>query len=222
MQILKYGNTNTYFIKGKDGSLLIDTDYADTLSGFFKAIKAADIPFRDISYVIATHYHPDHMGIIGDLQRRGVKLVIVDVQQDFVHFSDGIFARDKHLRYTPVDEKNAVRISCAKSRGFLEDIGISGEIVHTSSHSKDSISVVLDDGDCFVGDLEPIEYLSAYSENPDLQRDWDLLMSYDPKHIYYSHVNDKSVAAGEDKRIKEIMPSQVPADSPGQYFADEK
>ncbi len=193
MQILKYGNTNTYFLKGKDGSLLIDTDYAGTMSRFFKSIKAADISIRDISYVIATHYHPDHIGIIGDLQRRGVKLVIVDVQQDFVHFSDRIFARDKHLIYTPVDEKNAVRISCAESRGFLENIGICGEILHTPSHSKDSISVVLDDGECFVGDLEPIDYLAAYSVNPDLQRDWDLLMSYNPRHIYYAHVNDKKL-----------------------------
>lgn len=193
MQILKYGNTNTYFLKGWNGSLLIDTDYAGTMSGFFKSIKAADISIRDISYVIATHYHPDHMGIIGDLQRQGVKLLIVDVQQDFVHFSDRIFDRDKHLFYTPVDEKNAVRISCAESRGFLENIGICGEILHTPSHSKDSISVVLDDGECFVGDLEPIDYLAAYSGNPDLQRDWDLLMSYNPRHIYYAHVNDKEL-----------------------------
>jgi len=25
-------------------------------------------------------------------------------------------------------------------------------------------------------------------------------MSYDPKHIFYAHVNDKSVAASEDKQ----------------------
>ena len=193
MQILRYGNTNTYFLKGKDGGLLIDTDYAGTMSGFFKAIKSAGITIRDISYVIATHYHPDHMGLIGDLQLQGVRLVIVDVQQDSVHFSDGIFAREKHLRYTPVDEKNAIRISCADSRSFLEGIGISGEILHTPSHSKDSISVVLDDGNCFAGDLEPAEYLAAYEGNTDLQRDWDLLMSYNPKHIYYAHANDKAL-----------------------------
>ena len=201
MQVLKYGNTNTFFLKGRGGSLLIDTDYAGTLPGFFKAIKSAGISIRDISYVIATHYHPDHMGIIGDLQSQGIKLVIVDVQQDSVHFSDGIFARDKHLSYTPVDEKNAVMISCTESRGFLEDIGINGEMIHTPSHSKDSISVVLDDGNCFVGDLEPFEYLAAYSGNPDLQRDWDLLMSYDPNHIYYAHMNDKSVQPVRTDRL---------------------
>ena len=201
MQILRYGNTNTYLLNGEYGGLLIDTDYAGTMSGFFKAIKSAEISIRDISYVIATHYHPDHMGIIGDLQRLGVRLVIVDVQQDSVHFSDGIFAREKHLSYTPIDEKNAIRISCAESRTILEGIGISGEIIHTPSHSKDSISVVLDNGDCYVGDLEPIEYLAAYENNLDLQRDWDLLMSYDPKHIYYAHVNDKDLVNYEEKEL---------------------
>ena len=201
MQILRYGNTNTYLLNGEYGGLLIDTDYAGTMSGFFRAIKSAEISIRDISYVIATHYHPDHMGIIGDLQRLGVRLVIVDVQQDSVHFSDGIFAREKHLSYTPIDEKNAIRISCAESRTILEGIGISGEIIHTPSHSKDSISVVLDNGDCSVGDLEPIEYLAAYENNPDLQRDWDLLMSYDPKHIYYAHVNDKNLDNYEGKEL---------------------
>ena len=201
MQILRYGNTNTYLLNGEYGGLLIDTDYAGTMSGFFRAIKSAEISIRDISYVIATHYHPDHMGIIGDLQRLGVRLVIVDVQQDSVHFSDGIFAREKHLSYTPIDEKNAIRISCAESRTILEGIGISGEIIHTPSHSKDSISVVLDNGDCYVGDLEPIEYLAAYENNLDLQRDWDLLMSYDPKHIYYAHVNDKDLVNYEEKEL---------------------
>jgi glyoxylase-like metal-dependent hydrolase (beta-lactamase superfamily II) len=198
MQILKYGNTNTYFLKGRNGSLLIDTDYAGTMSRFFKSIKAADISIRDISYVIATHYHPDHMGIIGDLQRQGVKLVIVDVQQDFVHFSDRIFAGDKHLFYTPVDEKNAVRISCAESRGFLDNIGICGEILHTPSHSKDSVSVVLDDGNCFVGDLERMEYLGSYEDNVPLKADWDTILEHRPVTVYYAH-SPEYVFTGDDR-----------------------
>lgn len=197
--VLRYGNTNTYCLSGENGSLLIDTDYAGTMPGFFKALKSAGISIKDISYVIATHYHPDHMGIIGNLQNFGIRLVIVDVQQDYIHFPDDIFAREKYLSYTPVDENNAVRISCAGSRTFLQSIGISGEIIHTPSHSNDSITVILDDGDCYVGDLEPIEYLAAYSGNPALQRDWDLLMTYNPKHIYYAHVNDKIVAAMRTK-----------------------
>lgn len=40
---LKYGNTNTFFIRGTNGSVLIDTDYAGTLSTFYREIKKHDI-----------------------------------------------------------------------------------------------------------------------------------------------------------------------------------
>lgn len=36
------------------------------------------------------------------------------------------------------------------------------------------ISLILDRGECFVGDLEPIEYLAAYDQNDRLNYDWEL------------------------------------------------
>ncbi|MDO5826571.1 MAG: MBL fold metallo-hydrolase, partial [Methanosphaera sp.] len=108
---LRYGNTNTFFIRGSHGGLLVDTDYAGTLPGFYKALKQNDIRVSDIKYVLATHYHPDHMGLISELMKQGVKLLLIDTQKDYVHYSDGIFARDK-LPYTPIDETSATVISC--------------------------------------------------------------------------------------------------------------
>lgn len=70
-------------------------------------------------------------------------------------------------------------------------MGIVGEIISTTSHSKYSISVILDNGECMVGDLEPMEYLDAYEENVALRSDWKLIMSYKPKVIYYAHANEK-------------------------------
>ena len=56
---LKYGNTNTFFVRGINGNLLVDTDYAGTLPAFYRAIKEHNIKISDITYVLATHYHPD-------------------------------------------------------------------------------------------------------------------------------------------------------------------
>ncbi len=188
---LKYGNTNSYFVRGTSGGLLIDTDYAGTLSAFYKALKNNNISIADITYILATHYHPDHIGLISELTNFGIKLLLLDTQYDYVHFADDIFKREKHLHYKPIDEKNAVIITCKESRGFLAKMGIAGEIIPTASHSKDSISVILDNGECMVGDLEPMEYLDAYEENAALQRDWELVMSYNPKVILYAHANEK-------------------------------
>ena len=189
MTILRYGNTNTVFL---ESSLLIDTDYAGTLQRFYHTIKANDIRGSDIKYVLATHYHPDHIGLISELMKQGVQLLLIDIQHEYVHYSDRIFARDG-ISYEPIDETKAVIISCEDSRKFLNGIGISGEIISTPSHSPDSISVILDDGCCIVGDLEPIEYLKSYENNQVLQEDWKRIMSYDPKRIIYAHANEKNI-----------------------------
>ena len=170
---LRYGNTNTFYIPGADGGLLLDTDWAGTLQPFFKAIKASGVEMKAIKALLITHYHPDHMGLAGELQQRGVKLLLADVQRPFVHAPDEIFARDRRLSYRAADENAATLFSCAESRALLKALGIDGEILHTPSHSADSLSLLLDDGSCFVGDLEPLAYLAGYDENSALQSDWE-------------------------------------------------
>ena len=189
MKLLKYGNTNTYYIPGTRGGLLIDTDYAGTLCAFYKAVKVNHIGLNDIACVVATHYHPDHIGLIGELMSQGIMLLLLNSQLRSVHFSDPIFNREKRFRYIPIDETKAIMTGFEESRSFLSSLGISGEIISTPSHSEDSISIILDNGDCFVGDLEPFDYLSAYQENPALKADWDRVMSHHPKRIFYGHAN---------------------------------
>lgn len=188
---LKYGNTNTFFIRGIGGNLLVDTDYAGTISAFYREMKKHNIKITDITYVLATHYHPDHIGIVSELMKQGVKLLLVDEQCSYVHFADEIFSRDQRLNYEPINTDDAIIVSCDDSRGFLEKIGIDGEIILTASHSADSISLILDNGVCIVGDLEPFEYLNAYDDNIRLEEDWELVMSHNPKIIYYAHANEK-------------------------------
>ena len=189
---LKYGNTNTYFIRGAKGSILLDTDYAGTLQMFYKEIKKNGISLKDITYILATHYHPDHMGLVGELVSMGVKFLVIDTQVPNLHFSDDIFSRDKTLRMSPsVPEDKAEVIACKDSRAFLAALGIDGEIVSTPSHSEDSITLVLGSGDCFVGDLEPMEYMEGYEENSALQSDWKKVMSFSPRVIHYGHAPEK-------------------------------
>ena len=61
IKLLKYGNTNCYYIEEKNGSVLLDTDWAGTLQLFYSKIKELNI--KSIDYLLITHYHPDHMGI---------------------------------------------------------------------------------------------------------------------------------------------------------------
>lgn len=68
----------------------------------------------------------------------------MESQTDSVHFADEIFSREPRLGYRPIDESRATVICFDESRGFLAGIGIDGEIISTPSHSKDSISIILE------------------------------------------------------------------------------
>ena len=188
---LKYGNTNTFFVWGKNKNILVDTDYAGTLPLFYKSLKENGITVKDIDYILATHYHPDHIGLVSQLMEQGVRLLLVDSQAESVHYCDAIFAREPRLGYKPIDASSASVITPEISRSFLKELGIDGEIIRTLSHSADSISLILDEGICVVGDLEPFEYLAAYESNEQLKADWDRIMSYSPEVIYYAHANEK-------------------------------
>lgn len=187
---LKYGSTNTYLV----GSLLIDTDMPGTLPALRRELKAHGIPSERIRYVLVTHYHPDHMGLVGELIQSGVKLLLPAHQTGHVHSSDAILTRDKHSAFIPVDEQKALVIAGGESRTFLAGIGIAGEIVATKSHSPDGAALILDDGNAFVGDLEPREFLDGYDDNRALREDWDMILSRGAKIIRYGHANEQQIS----------------------------
>ena len=194
IQQIKYGNTNTFYISNGQGGILVDTDWAWTLSAFYKAIKSKDIRLQDIHYLLITHYHPDHMGLAGELVELGVKLVVVDVQCDYIHCSDNIFQREKHRIYKPIPDDKISVISCKESRNFFRKLGIDGEIICTPGHSDDSISIVLDEGIALVGDLDPVDTLSAYNKNSVLRNSWNKILSHNLKVVFYGHANERDVS----------------------------
>ena len=191
---IRYGNTNTFLIKGTKSNILIDTDYAGTMSAFYKAIKELGIKVSDINYVLATHYHPDHIGLVSELMDQGVKLILMESQVNSVHYSDTIFSKEPQLNYKPIDESKAMLLKFDDAYSFLDSLGISGNIGSTKSHSEDSIYVALSDGTFILGDLEPLEYLDAYSDNALLKDDWNEILMQRPKLLLYSHANEKKIS----------------------------
>lgn len=192
VQLLKYGNTNTYYVKGDDVGVLVDTDWAGTLPAFFKEIKRQGISIDSIKYLLITHYHPDHMGIAGELMELGVQLVVMDIQQEYIHFSDSIFAKDKRVSFKPIEQEKTLIISCEESRGFLAQLGIQGEIISTPGHSDDSISLLLDEGIAIVGDLYPLGAAPAFQDET-INSSWKKILSYNVKKVFYGHAKEENV-----------------------------
>ena len=199
---LHYDNTNTYLIYGTKGLLLFDTGWAGTFTKLCKALGEKGMKLQDIDYLVISHFHPDHMGLAGELAGQGITVVVLESQKAYVHTSDHIFERDKSVAYIPLDDGNVKHIKFDGSREFLQELGIAGEMIPTPGHSEDSISLVLDSGDVFVGDLYPLYELEAHTE-PGVQESWKKILDRKPKRIFYGHAKTAVLEPWEYKPLDE-------------------
>jgi glyoxylase-like metal-dependent hydrolase (beta-lactamase superfamily II) len=82
----------------------------------------------------------------------------------------------------------------ADSRVFLAQIGISGQIIHTPGHCDDSVTLVLNEGIAFTGDLSRPEM----SEGMALAS-WQQIRALGIQRIYPGHGSVWSLTAPQQK-----------------------
>lgn len=224
---LKYSNTNTYFIEGEKGGLLFDTGWAGTLPTFYKALGEQGIRVGQITCLMISHFHPDHVGIAQEIADLGVQIVVFDVQEEYVHAPDQILAKDKRTAFVPIRDDKLRSIALEESRSFLANLGIAGEVMHVPGHSDDSVALCLDCGAIFVGDLNPLYELELH-QGTTIGRSWEKLLARKPKTVYYGHAktarltenegdgNVRFVAEGISAKEEAGKPSEV-MDAKRQY-----
>lgn len=150
-----YRSTNYYVVGSGRARLLIDLGWPGTLAQFAASLKHKGLAFSDISHGVATHYHPDHAGLAQNLKSTGMQLWIMDPQIEAVSAMRGyVKALDG---YTDIELADSRVVTLAGSRAALEEIGLAGEFIATPGHSDDSVTLVLDTGEAFTGDLGPVE-----------------------------------------------------------------
>ena len=195
---LRYSNTNTYLIRGTNGSILFDTGWAGTFLQFCRALGEAGATVQEIRYLFISHFHPDHMGIAQEIAGCGVRIVVADVQRAYIHEADRVFVKEENRLYLPIADEDIRVISCGESRQLLAECGIAGEVVHTPGHSEDSISLCLDEGLLFVGDLNPLYELDIH-RGTQIGDSWNKLLARNPVKVYYGHA--KAAELGGERRM---------------------
>ena len=179
-----YASTNYYVLGQSSTRLLVDVGWPGTLPMLRANLKRKDIPLEKIGYLLATHYRPDHAGLAQELKALGVKLLVVDLQEAAIPLLKA-HMKPSH-NYQDITLHDNLRVGLAESRKFLAGVGLEGEIVHTPGHSEDSVTLVLDEGAAFTGDLTA-PGMATEEARETVLRSWEAIRALGASQVYPGH-----------------------------------
>lgn len=205
--IIQVGVTNCYLLRSSSFNVLIDTGYKGKAKIILDFLKNNRISPKSIGLIILTHGHYDHIGNASELKKiSGAKILIH--KDDLPLLDSGItnsqstkplniWGKILLSKVSSIDTSfNPLKPDIIIDSEFdLRSYGIDGRIIHTPGHSKGSISIILDSGDAFIGDLamnglplrmgagEPI-----FGENiTEIYQSWKKLIENKANTLYPSH-----------------------------------
>ena len=176
-----YRSTNFYVVSAGRSRLLVDLGWPGTFAAFMSELARKDIPMAELRYGFATHYHPDHAGLAQELKRAGVPLLVVREQQAAIPRLKQWMKPQDHFVDITLDDN--VVIAASDSRAILAGMGLAGELLPTPGHSDDSVSLLLDNGWVFTGDLPP----AIAGMDAAVARSWDALRARGATLVYPGH-----------------------------------
>ena len=179
-----YDSTNYYLLETGGGKLLVDCGWPGTLPKLTATLRRKGVALSEIKYLMVTHFHPDHAGLTQELKNLGVKFILPESQPPFIAQLTELF-KTKNSPYVKIRKDGSLYLKFSESRTFLAKLGIQGEILSTPGHSEDSVTLILDEGFAFTGDLQPRFMLPE--EDRISHESWDKIYEHKVTKIYPGH-----------------------------------
>ncbi len=201
------GVESCYIIQGEE-VIMIDGGAPKQGKAFLSAIETLSISPEDIKLIVLTHGHWDHIGSAKEIKDlTGAKLAMHQKEMDCLEKSlkplppgvtvwGSIFVNIMKV-FLPLVHIPATDVNIVLGDGDfpLTEYGIPGKVMYTPGHSIGSVSVLLETGDAFVGDLAMNKFPMRLSPGlPILAEDmqqvresWKLLLDAGAKTVYPAH-----------------------------------
>ncbi len=211
---IKLFPSQIYLLPGEKGFLLVDAGPSRKVAELLRFLRARGISPGAIKYILLTHHHEDHVGAAASLAEiTGAKLIVHRAAEQAlsegrvlstgrpangcVRLVLGVYAFFQGVRkeFEPIRFSRQDVLLEGDDDEFLPSIGIRGRILHTPGHTRDSLSVVLEDGSAFVGDAASSlfricgsGFLPPLIEDSELlKKSWAKLLQAGARVIYPSH-----------------------------------
>ncbi len=198
----------TCYVLRAAGVIAIDAGAPGKATQFARGLTRAGIRASDVQLIVLTHGHWDHVGSARDLKAlTGARLAMhgadrAYLEQSLTTLPPGVTTWGKvfiaiHQLFLPLIKVPATTVDLVLGEQPFElyDYGVPGRILHTPGHSAGSVSVLLDEGEAFVGDLAMNKFplrvspgLPVFAEDPAMVvESWHRLLDAGARKIYPAH-----------------------------------
>ena len=220
------GIDNCFLLRGEH-TILIDGGAPSNLNSFTSRLKQLEVDPKQIELIILTHGHWDHIASLSKVRElTGAKVAVHKADQTMIETGEPPFPAGtngygramswlaKKLIHPHLTKIKVDRI--LDDNGLsLSEFGIPGKVVHTPGHTMGHVSIVLDSGEAFVGDMAMNAWFLRLTPGLPILADdfglliqsWKKLLQMGVKRIYPAHgmdfpveVIEKEIAALERKK----------------------
>jgi hydroxyacylglutathione hydrolase len=152
-------SVNAFMISGRN-LCLIDAGVAESAPFILSMVRDAGRDPGEVSTLILTHSHPDHIGGARAIQKATSCIIAAHPAERAWIENTNLQARERPIPGFPILVEGPVRIDRLLADG--DRIGIGGDrslaVIHTPGHSSGSISLFLEDeGVLISGDAIPVK-----------------------------------------------------------------
>lgn len=209
----------SYLIETEEALFLVDGGMAGTGHKILDRIAKIGRKPKHLKFALLTHAHADHFGGLAEVQEASDCSIIC-------HPSHAETARGGHGIFSPgltflgrayervagwivpkLTLPRLRRVHGIEDGTSLHRFGLLGRILYTPGHSTGDLTLLLDDGSAFVGDLvqgrripkvTPPEFSIMAVDEPAMVASWRALLESGAKVLYPGH--------GNIVRIDEVVP----------------
>lgn len=198
----------SYLIETPAALFLVDGGMVGTGGNVLKRIAEIGRKPKDLAFALVTHAHLDHFGGLAEVQQAsGCEIVTHPAHAETLRYGHGIvspglnafgriYERLAHVALPKMRLPKLARVRSVDDGERLHRLGLPGRVMYTPGHSSGDLTLLLDDGSAFVGDLvqgrripkvTPPEFSIMAVDESAMMASWRKLLASGAKVIYPGH-----------------------------------